>query len=120
MGTGTALKANRPGNRLGIETSTFRQYYSPVAQLVVASDFDSEGSWFESKSGFQLILCYNKHMMNINMKQMKSIDQSKIGDDNIKWYNNIMKNKGKIVSLDYRGYIDFLNEMNVFYTISKQ
>lgn len=49
----------------------------------------------------------------INMKQMS---KWKVTSDNVKFYDNIMKTKGKVVSLDFRPYMEFLNEFAIFYT----
>lgn len=49
----------------------------------------------------------------INMKQMS---KWKVTSDNVKFYDNIMKTKGRVVSLDFRPYMEFLNEFAIFYT----
>ena len=48
-----------------------------------------------------------------NLKQMSkwNVDQ-----DNVKFYDNIMKNKGRIVSLDLRPYMEYLDQFGIFYT----
>jgi len=40
----------------------------------------------------------------------------KVDQDNVKYFDAIMKNDGKIVSLDYTPYIEYLNEFGIFYT----
>lgn len=54
-----------------------------------------------------------------NLKQLKS-KLNLVDSDNIKLFDHLMKNKGKIFSLDLRSYIEFLNDINVFYTVSPE
>ena len=53
-------------------------------------------------------------MLSVNMKQM---DKWNVTQDNVRFYDAIMRNKGKVYSLDYRTYMDLLNEFNIFYTV---
>lgn len=55
-------------------------------------------------------------MIQINLKQLKKLPLDKINVDNVRIYDNLIKNKGKIVTLDERPYIDFCCENNIFYT----
>lgn len=54
-------------------------------------------------------------MIKVNMNQMNRwvVDQ-----DNVKFFDNIMKSKGKVMTLDSRPYINFLTEFNIFFTAS--
>lgn len=52
-------------------------------------------------------------MIKVNLQQMSKWN---VTEDNVKFYDNIMKSKGKVVSLDNRGYIYWLCEFNIFYT----
>ncbi len=54
--------------------------------------------------------------IKVNMSQM---NRWNVDSDNIKFYDNIMKNKGLIVTLDGSAYVEFLNEFAIFYTLSK-
>ena len=56
-------------------------------------------------------------MLKANYKQLKELDLNKIDQDNVRWYDALMKNKGSISSLNYKAYVDFLCEMNIFYTL---
>lgn len=56
-------------------------------------------------------------MLIANLKELKKIDINLIDEDNVKFYDNLMKNKGKILSLDYTGYINFLCDVGVFYVL---
>ena len=53
-------------------------------------------------------------MLSVNMKQMNKWN---VTQDNVRFYDSIMRNKGKVVSLDYRAYMELLNEFNIFYTM---
>ena len=55
------------------------------------------------------------NIIKVNMKQFneKWYDYQ----DNIKFGDNIRKNNGIINTLDARGYIEWLCEFNIFYTI---
>ena len=53
--------------------------------------------------------------LKINMKQ---INRWKVDSDNVKFYNHIVSNKGSVMTLDARGYVEFLIEFNIFYTLS--
>lgn len=53
-------------------------------------------------------------MLTVNMKQMH---RWVVNQDNVRFYNSIMSTNGKVISLDYRGYIEYLCEYNIFYTI---
>ena len=55
-------------------------------------------------------------MLKVNMKQMSKIS---VDQDNVRFYDNIMKNKGSVISLDYQPYEDMLNEFGVFYTLTR-
>lgn len=52
-------------------------------------------------------------MIKVNMQQMSKWNFT---EDNVRFYDNIMKNKGSVTSLDNRGYVYWLCEFNVFYT----
>lgn len=54
-----------------------------------------------------------------NLKQLKS-KVNLIDSDNVKLFDNLIKNKGKILSIDLNPYINFLNEINVFYTLTPE
>lgn len=49
------------------------------------------------------------------MKQMKKF---KVTSDTVKYYDSILKTKGRVLSLDYRPYIELLSEFGIFYTLS--
>ena len=54
--------------------------------------------------------------ITINMKQMHKWN---VDSDNVRFYDQIMKTKGKVVTLDARGYVEFLTEFNIFFTVSQ-
>lgn len=54
-------------------------------------------------------------LISVNMKQM---GRWKVTADNVRFYDAIMQNKGKFHTLDDRPYVDWLNEFNIFYTLS--
>lgn len=37
--------------------------------------------------------------------------------DNVRFGESIRNTNGVVLSLDYRGYVEWLNEFNVFYTV---
>lgn len=49
----------------------------------------------------------------VRLSQMK---KWKVDQDNVKYYDNIMKSKGKIKTLDTRPYMEYLNDFGIFYT----
>ena len=53
-------------------------------------------------------------MISVNMKQM---NKWVVTQDNVRFYDSIVRTKGKVVSLDYRPYIDLLNDFGIFYTV---
>lgn len=53
--------------------------------------------------------------MSVNMSQMNKF---KVYSDNVKFYDNIMKFKGKFYTLDARPYMEVLNEYGIFYTFT--
>lgn len=53
-------------------------------------------------------------MIKVNMNQMS---RWVVTEDNVREYDSIMKTKGSVVSLDYRPYVDRLNEFGIFYTM---
>jgi len=53
--------------------------------------------------------------LSVNMSQM---NRWKVDQDNVKYYDSIMKTKGKVQSLDLQPYKNFLDEFNIFYTAS--
>jgi hypothetical protein len=53
-------------------------------------------------------------MIIVNMKQ---INRWKVTEDNVKWYDHIVRSNGKILTLDEKSYIDLLCEFNIFYTL---
>lgn len=55
-------------------------------------------------------------LLSVNMKQMSKF---KVDADNIRVYDHIMKNKGKVSTLDARSYIEQLNEFGIFYTFKE-
>lgn len=56
-------------------------------------------------------------MMKINMQQFRSPEvQANVDENNYRFYDMIEKRKGVIVSLDYRPYVEFCCENNIFYT----
>ena len=55
----------------------------------------------------------NSGKISVNMTQM---NRWKVDQDNVKYYDSIMKTKGKVQSLDLRPYKNFLDEFNIFYT----
>jgi hypothetical protein len=54
--------------------------------------------------------------ISVNMNQM---NKWKVFQDNVSWYNSIMKNNGKFSTLDMRPYIELLNEFGIFYTSTR-
>lgn len=55
----------------------------------------------------------NVGRLRVNMTQMK---KWKVDQDNIKYYDNIVKNKGKISTVDVRPYEEYLNGFGIYYT----
>lgn len=65
-------------------------------------------------------LCYNvinntRNNMILHIPYYKKIDKSLVNQDNIKFFDNIVKNKGVIMSLDVQSYIDFCLENNIYF-----
>ena len=56
-------------------------------------------------------------MLSVNMKQFKAISPAIIDSDNVRVYDNIVKFNGKLLSVDYKPYIEFLMANNVFFTL---
>ena len=56
-------------------------------------------------------------MLSVNMKQMNKWN---VTQDNVRFYDAIMRNKGKVYSLDYRAYKDLLSDFGIFYTVKMQ
>lgn len=54
--------------------------------------------------------------LSVNLSQ---ISKWTVDSDNVKFYDSIMKTKGKVSTLDVRGYIDYLCEFNIFYTVTE-
>lgn len=54
-------------------------------------------------------------MIKVNLSQMK---KWKVTSDNVKFYDSIMKLKGKIITLDKRPYIELLCEFNIMFTLN--
>ena len=52
-------------------------------------------------------------MIKVNMKQMS---KWVVTQDNVKFYDNIMKNKGSVMTLDTRPYVEFLTDFGIFFT----
>lgn len=52
-------------------------------------------------------------MISVNMKQM---DRWVVDQSNVKFFDHIMKNKGKVSTLDTRPYVEYLTEFNIFFT----
>jgi hypothetical protein len=55
--------------------------------------------------------------ISVNMKQLKS--KWIVYADNVKFFEAITNAKGKFFTLDCRPYENWLNEFNIFYTITK-
>lgn len=53
--------------------------------------------------------------LSVNMKQM---NRWIVTTDNVLFYNNIQKNKGKFFTLDSMLYHLYLNEFSIFYTFT--
>ena len=56
-------------------------------------------------------------MIKVNMKQMNKWG---VTQDNVRFYDHIMKNKGVIVTLDPRPYIDLLTDFGIFFTANSE
>ncbi len=54
--------------------------------------------------------------IKINMKQM---NKWQVYEDNIAAFDAISKNKGNIVTLNPERYTHWLNEFNIFYTLTE-
>jgi hypothetical protein len=54
--------------------------------------------------------------LSVNMNQMSNW---KVDSDNIRYFDSIMKTKGKVSTLDARTYVEFLCEFNIFYTLTE-
>ena len=52
-------------------------------------------------------------MLTVNMKQ---ISKWIVTQDNVKFYDNIMKSNGTVVTLDTRPYIELLTDFGIFFT----
>ena len=52
-------------------------------------------------------------MLMVNMKQMRKWE---VTADNVKFYDSIMKTKGRVIALDFRPYMELLSEFGIFYT----
>lgn len=57
---------------------------------------------------------FNFGTISINMNQM---DRWKVTSDNVEYYDRIMTLNGPFFTLDVRGYIEWLNEFGIFYTV---
>ena len=53
-------------------------------------------------------------MLTVNMKQM---DKWVVTEDNVRCYDYIIRTSGRVLSLDYKPYIEYLNEFNIFFTL---
>lgn len=51
-----------------------------------------------------------------NWKQLRALRVHVIDQDNVRVYDNLIKNKGKIFTLNAIPYVNFCNEFNIFYT----
>jgi hypothetical protein len=49
---------------------------------------------------------------------MKQIKQWKVNQDNVKFYNSIVCENGRVLSLDYRPYVEFLTKFGILFTVS--
>lgn len=54
--------------------------------------------------------------ITVNMKQMHRWNPD---FDNIRFFGNIHRGNGTVLTLDARPYVEFLNEFSIFYTMSK-
>jgi len=54
--------------------------------------------------------------INVNMKDMKKF---KVTSDNVVCFENIKKNKGSFFTLDFRPYVEFFSEFNIFFTVTQ-
>ncbi len=52
-------------------------------------------------------------MLTVNMKQMSKWI---VTQDNVKFYDSIMKNNGSVVTLDTRPYVELLTDFGIFFT----
>jgi hypothetical protein len=50
---------------------------------------------------------------------MNQMSNWKVDSDNIRYFDSIMKTKGKVSTLDARTYVEFLCEFNIFYTLTE-
>lgn len=56
-------------------------------------------------------------MIKVNMKQMKKWN---VTEDNVKWFDSIMKTKGSVITLNPQQYVDLLCEFGIMFTFSKE
>lgn len=75
----------------------YDRYGKPIAELRRENPIDNAGT------------------LRVNMRDMK---KWRVYSDNVKFYNNIVKNDGVFIPLDSRPYVDLLTEYGINFTLS--
>lgn len=85
--------------------------------------------WSDSKGRYSISDTHyersRKHAAAIGLKEatihvnMKQMNKWKVDQDNVKFFDNIHKAKGKVETLDSRGYKHHLDHFGIFYTLKE-
>ena len=52
--------------------------------------------------------------ISVNMRQM---NRWQVTSDNVRWFEAIHRANGRLITLDARPYVEWLNTFNIFYTL---